>query len=579
MNANLHAKRILYRILGAFLVPPIMWLAGLWYFDLCTFQQIVAIALTPALAVYVALYLGGVVFLFNRHLSRVKQCLAAPSAENSRQARRSLAFLPIFFLGAMSLYCFIGPNTGLYDKSFLETPTKYMLCWLLGIPIIFVFSVPFFISIIAELEKTSKGIPIAERGKSLSVSGKMMVIFLFTIVGAALTISIGSISTVYMGAGGGLFSLLLGKLAGVGIVLVAVATFSLTMMVRQILMPIRRIAAQMDQVAAGNDAVQIEGLELDDELGEIARAFQANARRMSAILDDGRTRDASAESRRKAELTRVAAEFEHSVASVVASVATAAQEMLAASGQLGANAENTTRQAANVSATTQQTSANVQTVASATEELSASISQIGHEVENAADIARHAVSQAEVARRSVSDLRDVASSIGDVIRLIQDIASQTNLLALNATIEAARAGEAGKGFAVVASEVKSLASQTGRATEGIAAQISAMQEATGNTVLAIDSIGATIGQINEISASIASAVQQQSAATMEISGSIAQAAQGAQGIDANIAGVSEAARQTAMASSRVATNSSQLSRQSDDLKHKVSAFLAALRAA
>ena len=74
-----------------------------------------------------------------------------------------------------------------------------------------------------------------------------------------------------------------------------------------------------------------------------------------------------------------------------------------------------------------------------------------------------------------------ATKIGNVSKLITDIASKTNLLALNATIEAARAGEAGKGFAVVANEGKSLATQTAKAIEEIELQIKAIQDSSNAT--------------------------------------------------------------------------------------------------
>src|SRR3546814_392092 len=126
----------------------------------------------------------------------------------------------------------------------------------------------------------------------------------------------------------------------------------------------------------------------------------------------------------------------------------------------------------------------------------------------------------------VQGLADAAQKIGEVVNLINDIASQTNLLALNATIEAARAGEAGKGFAVVAAEVKNLANETAKATDEITGQISGIQQATREAVAAIQSIGQTIGQINEIATTIASAVEEQGAATQEIARNVQQASAG-----------------------------------------------------
>src|SRR5512138_2978681 len=97
-------------------------------------------------------------------------------------------------------------------------------------------------------------------------------------------------------------------------------------------------------------------------------------------------------------------------------------------------------------------------------------------------MANEAVEQARRTNERVSALSKAAQRIGDVVELINTIASQTNLLALNATIEAARAGEAGRGFAVVASEVKALAEQTAKATGEIGQQILSIQEATKESV-------------------------------------------------------------------------------------------------
>ena len=133
-------------------------------------------------------------------------------------------------------------------------------------------------------------------------------------------------------------------------------------------------------------------------------------------------------------------------------------------------------------------STNVETAAIAADELSSSIAEIGRRLNQTTDVVRVAVEEAQITNQDIGALAQGARKIGDVTKLIRNIAGQTNLLALNATIEAARAGEAGRGFAVVASEVKSLAVQTAKATEDISSQILEVQNSTDKAVEAIGRI-------------------------------------------------------------------------------------------
>jgi methyl-accepting chemotaxis protein len=221
----------------------------------------------------------------------------------------------------------------------------------------------------------------------------------------------------------------------------------------------------------------------------------------------------------------------------------------------------------------------VQTVAAASEELSASIGEISRQVANAADIAGRAVEETRETDRTVQSLVEIASKIGEVIGLINDIAGQTNLLALNATIEAARAGEAGKGFAVVASEVKSLANQTAKATEDISAQIAAVQNVTKEAVDAIKRIGGTIAEVSSIATSIAGAVEEQGAATQEITRNTQQAATRTRDVSENISGVTSEADATGAAAEGVRTAAESLGQQADRLRGQVNDFLSKIRAA
>lgn len=261
------------------------------------------------------------------------------------------------------------------------------------------------------------------------------------------------------------------------------------------------------------------------------------------------------------------------VQEVVAVVSSASTEMEGAAGAMSATAEETSKQATAVAGAAEQTATNVQTVAAAAEELSQSVQEIARQMAEADSISKGAVDQANKTNRTIDGLSEAAQKIGDVVSLINDIASQTNLLALNATIEAARAGEAGKGFAVVASEVKSLANQTAKATEEIAAQVSAMQSTTDEAVGAIGEISKTIDSISEITTSVAGAVEEQQAATQEIGRNIQEAAAGTQEVSSTIVGIEGAAAESGTSAVQVLEASRELASHADRLKQEIENFL------
>jgi methyl-accepting chemotaxis protein len=352
---------------------------------------------------------------------------------------------------------------------------------------------------------------------------------------------------------------------------------------RGIIGPLSGLTSGMKELAGGNFGVVLPGLDRKDEVGDMAQAvetFKVKAEEKARDEAEAKIKqDQVAARQHKADMIKLADDFEGAVGEIIETVSSASTELEASADTLTSTAVRSQELTTMVAAASEEASANVQSVATATEELTSSVNEISRQVQESARIANEAVDQARKTNDRVGELSKAAARIGDVVELINTIAGQTNLLALNATIEAARAGEAGRGFAVVASEVKALAEQTAKATGEIGQQITGIQAATQESVNDIREISGTIEKLSEISSTIAAAVEEQGAATQEISRNVQQAAQGTMQVSSNITDVQRGASETGSASSQVLSAAQSLSSDSNRLKLEVGKFLDTVRAA
>lgn len=310
---------------------------------------------------------------------------------------------------------------------------------------------------------------------------------------------------------------------------------------------------------------------------EALRAAETERHNADALSQSASEAQKASDSRRTA-LDEAITRFGKTIEDTMLKAQGEARNMQISANELNGIASRSSSHVDLASSSAVQASQNISSVADAVSELSKSVSEIAHQVQNTSE-SLGAVRVAGVETLSIMDkLKASSDKIGDVITLIQAIASQTNLLALNATIEAARAGEAGRGFAVVASEVKSLAAQTGKATDEIRNQIQSLQEAAGESALAINAIVGRVQEVDQFMTSIAAAIEEQDSTTRSIAAAMSDTISASSGADDSIRTVKEQTEQVEQVAGKLISAAQEVSSASGIVQREVTDFIAVARA-
>lgn len=374
----------------------------------------------------------------------------------------------------------------------------------------------------------------------------------------------------------------------VGLVMLILAGLVAFFFSGQIAGNVRKLNDVADKIANGELRIGQLAVTSKDELGQLARSFEAMAMNLSNLVRkvSANSEQVAASSEQLTASAQQSADAANNVAGSITQVADGVSSQVQAVNEVSAVVEE-------ISATIEEVSATAQMVSTLATETSRASDGGQKSVDAAVNQMGEMGTQARQAQDAARELSGSSKQIGEIVGLISNIAGQTNLLALNAAIEAARAGEQGRGFAVVAEEVRKLAEQSETAAHQITALISRNHQSIENVVGSVDqaigsiekgislvnaagtgfkAIGVQIEQVTGQIQNISTALQEVATGSQRIVSSIRDVETVSKNLAGEATNVSAATEEQSASMQEIASSSQALAMVAQELQTAVSVF-------